>query len=116
MLADAARPLGKKQDKGLPTLATELWEMVVAYLKQQTLEPLKGLARFLGLGVVAALLLGSGLLFLSVGLLRILQVETVPHWTGSWSWLPYVLTLIVVAAIAALVASRIGAVKRKGMR
>jgi hypothetical protein len=115
-LAEAARPLGKKSDKGLPTLATELWEMVVAYLKQETLEPLKGLGRFVGYGMGGAVLLGLGLLFLAVAGLRVLQVETAPHWTGHWSWVPYALTLIGTGAIAALVASRIGAAKRKGPR
>lgn len=115
-MADAARPLGKKADKGLPTLATELWEMVVAYLKQETLEPLKGLGRFVGIGLAGAVLLGIGLLFLAVGGLRVLQVETAPHWSGHWSWLPYFLTLIAAGAVAGLVASRIGAAKRKGPR
>jgi len=115
-LVDAARPLGKKPDKGLPTLATELWEMVVAYLKQETLEPLKGLGRFVAIGLAGAVLLGIGLLFLAVGGLRVLQVETAPHWAGHWSWLPYVLTLIAAGAVTGLVASRIGAAKRKGPR
>ena len=115
-MAEAARPLRKKPDKGLPTLATELWEMVVAYLKQETLEPLKGLGRFVAIGMAGALLLGVGLLLLAVAGLRVLQVETAPHWTGHWSWLPYVLTLVGTAAIAAVVASRIGAARRKGPR
>ncbi len=41
----------RPDDKALPTLAAELWEMVVAYLKQETIEPIKALGRFLALGL-----------------------------------------------------------------
>jgi hypothetical protein len=111
-LAEPAR-LSRKNDKSLPTLATELWELVVTYLKQETLEPLKGLGRFVGIGVAGAVALAIGLLLLAMALLRGLQAETVPHWSGSWSWLPYLITLVVSAAVAGIVASRITAVKRK---
>jgi hypothetical protein len=103
----------KRTDKSLPTLATELWELLVAYLKQETLEPLKSLGRFLAYGIGGAVLLGTGLLVLAVAGLRVLQVETAPHWTGHWSWLPYLLTIVAAGVVAFLVVSRIGAAKRR---
>ena len=109
----ADSPTLKRTDKSLPTLATELWELVVAYLKQETLEPLKGLGRFVGFGLAGALLLATGLVVLAVAALRVLQVETAPHWTGNWSWLPYLITIVGAGVIAGLVASRIGAARRK---
>jgi hypothetical protein len=108
-----SRPTVNKADKSLPTLATELWELIVAYLKQEALEPFKGLGRYVALGLAGAVLLASGLIVLAVGYLRVLQVETSPHWTGNWSWLPYVITIVFGAMVTALVVSRIGAAKRK---
>ena len=103
-------------DKSLPTLATELWELVVAYLKQETLEPLKGLGRFVGWGLAGAFLLTIGLVTLVVGGLRALQVETAPHLAGHLSWVPYIVTLVGTGIIAGLVASRIGTARRKARR
>ena len=112
-MADPARPLIDKRDKSLPTLASELWEMVVAYLKQETLDPLKGLGKFVGFGFAGAAVLSIGLVFLTVGLLRVLQFETGVHLTGNWSWVPYLITVVVVAAVAGISVSRIGAASRK---
>ena len=103
----------KRSNKSLPTLATELWELVLAYAKQETLEPLKNLGRFLGYGLAGAVLLATGLLLLGIGGLRVLQVETAPHFTGNLTWVPYLITVAVSALIAVLVVSRIGAVKRR---
>jgi hypothetical protein len=116
-VAEPARPIAprsKKPDKSLPTLVTELWELVVGYLKQETLEPLKGLARFVALGVLGAILIGIGFVVLSIALLRVFQVETGTHLTGNLSWVPYALTLAAVIGVAGLAASRIGAGRRKG--
>jgi hypothetical protein len=112
-VVDPVRPTANKSDKSLPTLVTELWELVLAYLKQETLEPLKGLGRFVGFGIAGAAFMSIGLVLLSVALLRVLQIETGTHLTGNWSWAPYGLTLLAVVVVAALAASRIGTAKRK---
>ena len=79
----------------------ELKDLVVAYFKQETLEPLKGLRRYVGFGLLGATLLGLGVLFLAMAGLRALQTETGSRFTGSWSWAPYgivVLGLLLGAA------------------
>ena len=81
-------------------VATELWELSLAYAKQETIDPLKGLGRFLGFGVMGAFLLGIGTSLLLLGGLRALQTETGSTFTGNWSWAPY---LIVVAGGLALI-------------
>ncbi len=72
----------------------ELKDLVVAYFKQETVEPLKGLLRYLGFGLLAAVLTGLGVFFLSMAALRSLQTETGSRFTGSWSWAPYGITVL----------------------
>lgn len=102
--------------KGLPTLASELWELVVTYLRQETIVPVKGLGRFVALGVAGSAVLSLGLLLLVVALLRVLQTETDTYFTGNLSWAPYAITLSVSAFIAAVAARTIGRHKRRARR
>lgn len=95
-------------DKSIPTLASELLDLVRAYAKQETVEPLKGIGRWLAFGLAGSLLLGTGLLLLAVGALRALQTETGDTFDGNWSWAPYLIVLAACAVVIALVASRIG--------
>jgi hypothetical protein len=80
----------------LPQLVLELRDLVVTYVKQETVVPLRQLGRYAGFGIVGALLLGLGVILLGVGGLRALQTETGETFTGDWSWAPY---LIVFAAL-----------------
>ena len=96
------------QETSLPAQAAQLWDLVRAYAKQETIEPLKGVGRWLAFGVAGAVLLGTGLVLLAVGGLRALQTETGDTFSGNWSWAPYLIVLAGCAVVIALVASRIG--------
>ncbi len=85
----------------------EVIDFVKAYAQQETLGPLKGAGRWLGFGAAAALMLGLGLLFLLIGLLRVLQTEWDRSGTGSLSWLAYLVTFIVTVILLALTIMRI---------
>lgn len=98
--------------KGIPEIVSELWEMTTAYAKQETIDPLKGLGRFLGYGVGGALLLGTGVVLLLLSGLRALQTETDTTFTGNLSWLPYVIVVVIGLLLIALALLRI--TKRKG--
>ena len=87
---------GSSQQPPLPQLVKELWELVVAYFKQETVVPLQQLGRYVLYGVLGALLLGTGVIFLATSGLRALQTETGTTFTGNWSWAPY---LIVTAGV-----------------
>lgn len=95
----------REEDKGLPALVTELWHLVVAYVKQETIEPVKALTPFLKWGLLGTVSLMIGLPTLFLALLRALQAET--SLTGQWSWVPYVIVMVVLAAVAGLLARRI---------
>jgi hypothetical protein len=103
-------------DKSLPTLVSELWDMVVAYAKQETVDPLRTLLGFIKYGLIGSVLLALGFVLLALGGLRALQEETSPHWTGNWSWVPYTLTLVVSAVVAGVLGLRINADRRRAKR
>lgn len=93
--------------KPMGTLVNELTGMIIAYAKQETVEPLKNLGRFVAFGVAGALLLAIGGVTLTVAVVRVLQVETVPHLRGDLSWVPYAGGVLVAAFGAGWAASRI---------
>ena len=93
----------RKRPPPLPQLITELRDLVVTYLKQQTILPLKQLGRYIGFGILGSLLLGFGVLFLAMSGLRALQDETGDTFTGDWSWVPYLIMFVVLLFGAVLV-------------
>lgn len=114
-MATATEPR-RAAEKSLPTLATELWQLVVAYAKQETIEPLKGLLRFVAFGIAGTTLLALGMLLWVLALLRALQTETGSTFTGHLSWLPYLITLVAAGMVAGLGARAIGSHKRRARR
>ncbi|HEX2381079.1 MAG TPA: hypothetical protein VHI95_00460 [Acidimicrobiales bacterium] len=95
--------------KTIPQVLNELWELLVAYGKQETVEPLKGLGRYIGFGLAAAVVGATGIVMLTLGTMRVLQTETNGHLQGNWNWVPYVAGLVVLGALIALAVTRITA-------
>jgi hypothetical protein len=90
-----------KKDKSLPAEAQELFQLVVGYAKQETLDPVRNLGRYIGFGMAGALLGSLGAVLLLLGGLRLLQTETGDTFDGNWTFVPYVVVLAVSGAIAA---------------
>lgn len=74
----------------LPALGAELWDLSLRYLKQETIDPIKALGRFVIFGVAGSLLFGVGFVLLGLALLRALQTQ-VRTFQGNLTWLPYVI-------------------------
>ena len=92
-------PRSERPDRAappIPQLVVELRELVVAYVKQETVVPLKALRRYVLFGVVGSLLIGFGVLFLALAGLRALQDETGDTFTGNWNWAPYGIVVVVL--------------------
>ena len=87
-------------DRSLPKDIGELWELVVAYFKQETVEPLKNLRRFVLLGVLGSFCLGIGLVVLVVAALRVMQTQTGAHLRQNLSWIPYAIMIVVCLTVA----------------
>jgi uncharacterized membrane protein YidH (DUF202 family) len=85
----------------------EVVDMVKAYALQETVGPLKGAGKWLAMGAIGAFLLGVGLSMIVLGLLRLMQVEWTTSATGSWSWVAYLIALVVTVGFAALALTRI---------
>jgi len=110
-----SRRVGRVGDR-TRTAGQDALSLVVEYAKQETLEPLKGLGRFVVFGVAGSVLGAVGLVVAAVGLLRLLQGETGTTFAGNWSWAPYLLCAVVVlvATGAAIAAVGRGTARRSG--
>jgi uncharacterized BrkB/YihY/UPF0761 family membrane protein len=106
-------PDSPSSDKSVPTLATELWDLVRAYALQETVEPIKGLGRYVAFGVAGSLLMGLAVVMFAMSLLRALQTETDGWLDGWWSWAPYVITLVFCALVILIAVSRMSAKKAR---
>lgn len=102
--SEAAGPgrLGAVGDAG-----TDVVRLVVSYLKQETLGPLRGVVRFVAFGVAGSLALSAGGVLLLLAVLRVLQDETGGTFAGSRSWLPYVVVAMLAVAVLGLAAWRV---------
>jgi hypothetical protein len=85
----------------------EVIEYVRDYALQETVEPLKGVGRWIGVGAGAAASLGLGLFLLMLGLLRLIQSEWEGIAEGGTSWIPYAIVLIVTALLILVTMLRI---------
>ena len=86
--------------ESIPGQAQDLLQLVVGYAKQETLDPIKGLGRFLVWGLAGALVGSLGLVLLLLGTLRLLQTETGDLFEGRLTWIPYLLVVVIAAGIA----------------
>lgn len=99
-------------ESSLPAQAAELWDLVRAYAKQETLEPIKGLGRYVAMGIAGSLVLAIGLVLLLLAGLRALQTETGDVFDEDLSFVPYLIVLVGAAVVIALAAR--GTKKRPG--
>jgi Putative Actinobacterial Holin-X, holin superfamily III len=99
------RPLGQ--------LVVELRDLIVEYFKQETVVPLQQLRRYVVFGLLGALLLGFGAIFLGLAGLRALQTETDTAMTGNWSWAPYAIMMVVLLIAGYITWRARGAIRRR---
>ena len=91
-----------KDDKGVGEIASDLWQLTRDYAKQETIDPLRSLGRFLGYGIGGALALALAILFGALAILRGLQDETASALDGNWNVVPYAVTFVFTVVCAAL--------------
>jgi len=102
------------KSKSIGETISDLVELLKAYAKQETVEPLKRLGRYLGFGLAGSVLISTGLFLLMLSGLRALQTETGSTFTGSWSWAPYAIAFVGTVLVAVLFLSFIKPSKKGG--
>jgi hypothetical protein len=86
----------------------ETIELVKDYVRQETLGPLRGAGRWIGLGLLGAVLIGLGTAFLALGSLRMVQTEWADTFSGRWmSLVPYLIAFVFCLIVVALALSRV---------
>lgn len=92
----------------------ELKKLFVRYVKDETIQPLKDLGRFVLWGVAGSVFVAFGAVLLLLGSLRFLQ-EQFPVLNGTLSWLPYLIVAVLCLGVLALTTWRVvsGAAKRR---
>jgi len=92
----------------------EIKALALRYIKEETIQPIKEMGRFVLWGVLGSLLVGFGYLFLLFGALRFLQHQF-KVLDGTLSWIPYLIVVALAALVIALTLWRIisGTAKRR---
>jgi hypothetical protein len=93
--------------KNVPDILQDLKDLLVSYAKQETIDPLRNLGRYLGFGLGGMALLTLGTFFLGMSLLRFLQTMVGGVFDGFWSWVPYVIVMVVFGGSIFLALRRI---------
>ena len=84
----------------------DLVDLFRRYVRQETVEPLRSLGRYILFGAAGSVLVGVGMVLLAVGALRGLQVWG--ELDGRWSWVPYLVAALPLVLAGTRAARLIG--------
>ncbi len=99
--------MSEPSPKTVPEVAADLWALTKEYARQETIDPIKDLGRYLGYGVGGAVLFGFGFVMLMLAALRALQTETGDLFVGDRSFYPYIIVIILGLGAIAIAVTRI---------
>ena len=106
-MSEDHNPLHRRRKHLDDTSIPELIEFVRSYVKQEAVDPLRGVGRWIAYGAAGALCLGLGLVIVLIGVLRLVEEEWPRTASGSWSWVAYLITLLVAVALLVVTLLRI---------
>lgn len=92
----------------------EIKRLALRYIKEETIQPLKDMGRFVLWGILGSVLVGVGYFLLLLGALRFLQ-EQFKVLDGTLSFIPYLIVVVLAALIITVTFRRIvsGTAKRR---
>ncbi len=93
--------------KNLPDTLQDLWDLLVSYAKQETVDPLRNLGRYLGFGLAGMALLTLGTFLLACRCCGSCRPMIGEVFDGFWSWVPYVIVMVVLGGAIFLALRRI---------
>ena len=105
-VSDSSSHRRQKQDRDDLSIP-ELIDYFRSYVMQETVDPLRGVGRWLAFGAAGAFCLGLGLVIVLLGVLRVIQEEWDESSSGSWSWVAYLITLLVAVGLLVITLMRI---------
>ena len=83
-------------------------ELVKDYARQETLGPIQGAGKWLAMGAAGAVMLGTGCVFLILGILRLVQNEFGRSFRSTWvTVVPYFIALVATVIVMTFAAWRI---------
>jgi len=85
----------------------DAYDAAKSYARQETIEPIKGAVRWVAVGTLASVSLGISCVFFAIGILRLSQHMGGEVLDGSWSFVHYFITLVLVSGLVVLIFSRI---------
>lgn len=88
-------------------LVNDVVQSVKTYARQETVGPIKGAVRWVGIGLVAAVCLGVATLYGALAVLRLSQDLGGVALDGAWSFVHYLITVVVLAVVVAAAGSRV---------
>ncbi len=94
-------------NKSVRTLIRELIYLVISYVRQETVDPLKLLGLYTAFGVAGGLLIAVAGIMATLTVVRLLQTEAGVHLSGSLTWVPYVGGILVAGLVAGWAAAKI---------
>ena len=86
-------PSERRRAAKAPSLG-EMYDLLRDYVKQETLDPIRGAGRWMAWAALGAIALILGVTFLMVGLLRLVQAELFAANDGK-TWVPYLIVVVV---------------------
>lgn len=85
--------------KMAPSQVNDLIDSVSAYARQETIEPLKGAARWVAFGTLAAIMLGLSMVFGALAVLRLSQDVLGSGLSDGWSFVHYLISALFLALL-----------------
>ena len=94
--------------KSITETIQDLWDLLVSYARQETIDPLRNIGRYLAFGVGGMIVVTIGVFLLGLSALRALQTQTGDVFSGFWSWVPYIIVALIFGGLVGFSISRIG--------
>ncbi|CAB5008696.1 MAG: hypothetical protein EBY23_08635 [Actinobacteria bacterium] len=90
-----------------PSSQEDVLDLVVAYAKQETIEPLRGALRWILWGLASMAFICTGLVFIVLGVVRASQDVLGESFQQSWSFVSYFAGVLACGIVVAFALSSI---------
>lgn len=86
--------MASEQPKTIKENLRDLWELLLSYARQEIRDPLRGLGRYIGWGLLGSMTVSLGIVLIGLAGLRLMQEEADTVFDGNWSFVPYFILFV----------------------